>query len=77
MIWEKAQQLYQEDQESALGSDFKGITATKAERREGGYLNQAKILVLRDLWRQTKGLVPSEEDEAIRALKTSFFADER
>lgn len=38
MIWEKAQQLYQEEQARGMTGDFTGITATRAELREGGYL---------------------------------------
>jgi hypothetical protein len=49
MIWEKAQQLYQEEQFRSMADDFKGITATKAELREGGYFYQAKLIILRDL----------------------------
>jgi hypothetical protein len=50
MIWEKAQQLYQQEQFRGMSDDFKGITATKAELREGGFFYQAKLIVLRDLW---------------------------
>jgi len=66
LIWEKAQQLYQEEQAKTMGTDFKGITATKAELREGGYFHQAKLIVLRDLWLGKKGLPTTEEEEASR-----------
>ena len=56
MIWEKAQQLYQQDEARGMSNDFTGITATKAELREGGYFHQAKLIVLRDLWLGKKGL---------------------
>ena len=55
MIWEKAQQLYQQDEARGMSNDFTGITATKAELREGGYFHQAKLIVLRDLWLGKKG----------------------
>lgn len=45
-----------------MGDDFKGITATKAELREGGYFHQAKLIVLRDLFLQKKGLPTTEEE---------------
>lgn len=64
MIWLEAQQLYQEEQARTMGNDFKGITATRRELREGGYFYQAKLIVLRNLWRQKKGLPTIEEEEA-------------
>jgi hypothetical protein len=66
MIWEKAQQLFQEDQARTMGSDFKGITATRKELREGGYFYQAKLIVLRNLWLQKKGLPTTDEEELIK-----------
>lgn len=66
MIWEKAQQLYQQDEAKGMGEDFNGITATKAELREGGYFHQAKLIVLRNLWLGKKGLPTTEEEEASR-----------
>jgi len=68
MIWEKAQQLFQEEQARTMGSDFKGITATKRELREGGYFYQAKLIVLRDLWLEKKGLPSVEEEELMRGF---------
>jgi len=65
LIWEKAQQLYQEDQAKGMGDDFKGTTATKAELREGGYFYDAKLIVLRNLWLEKKGLPCVEEKEAM------------
>ena len=61
LIWEKAQQLYQEKQAKTMGEDFKGITATRKELREGGYFHQAKIIVLRNPYRQKKGMPTVEE----------------
>jgi len=42
--------------------DFKGITATKRELREAGYVYTAKLIVLRNLWRQNKGTLTVEEE---------------
>ena len=56
IIWEKAQELYQRDEARGMSNDFTGITATKAELREGGYFHQAKLIVLRDLWLGKRGL---------------------
>ena len=63
MIWDKAQQLYQEEQAKIMGTDFKGITATHKELRENGYFHTAKLIVLRNLWLQKKGLPSVEEKE--------------
>jgi hypothetical protein len=63
MIWEKAQELYQWDQAKGMKLDFTGITAERKELREGGYFYLAKLIVLRDLWLQRKGLPTSEEEE--------------
>jgi len=62
LIWEKAQQLFQEEQAKMMGADFKGVTATHKELREGGYFYAAKLIVLRNLWRQ-KSRLPTVEDE--------------
>ena len=51
----KAQELYQMDQAKGMGEDFKGITATRKELREG-YFHTAKLIVLRGLYLQNKGL---------------------
>jgi len=64
IIWEKAQELYQMEQAAGMGDDFKGITATRQELREGGYFYQAKLIVLRNLWREKKDLPTIEEEEA-------------
>ena len=63
MIWEKAQQLFQEDQAETMGSDFSGITATRKELVESGYFYRAKIIVLRNLYYASKGLPSVEERE--------------
>ena len=49
LIWEKAQQLYQEEQARTMGTDFKGITATHKELREAGHFHTAKLIVLREI----------------------------
>ena len=64
LIWEKAQELYQMEQAKTMGDDFKGIAAERKELREGGYFYQAKLIVLRNLWREKKGLPTIEEEEA-------------
>ena len=64
MIWDKAQQIYQMEQAISMGEDFEGITATRGELREGGYFYQAKLIVLRNIWREKKGLQTIEEEEA-------------
>jgi hypothetical protein len=60
LIWEKAQELYQQDESRGMSNDFTGTTATKKELREGGYYQQAKLIVLRELLQQRKG--PSRVD---------------
>ena len=54
LIWEKAQQLYQEEQARTMGTDYKGITATHKELREAGYFHTAKLITLRNLYHQNK-----------------------
>ena len=70
MIWEKAQELYQMEQAKTMGEDFKGITATRKELWEGGYFYQAKLIVLRNLWLERKGLASVEEEEAMHACNS-------
>jgi len=50
------------DQAKTMSGDFKGLTATRKELREGGYFHTAKLIVLRSLWRQKRSL-PSEGEE--------------
>ena len=50
-----------------MEADFKGITAERKELGEGGYFCQAKLLVLRNLWLEKKGLLSMEDEEAIHA----------
>ena len=63
MIWEKAHELFQTESALTMGDDFTGVTPTRKELREGGYFYQAKLIVLRNLWRQKKGLPTVEEQE--------------
>lgn len=72
LIWEKAQQLYQEEQAKTMREDFKGITATHKELREAGYFHAAKLIVLRNLYLQNKGLPSTEEEEALALTKNSL-----
>jgi len=65
LIWQKAQELFQEDEARTMGDDFKGITSTRRELREGGYFYEAKLIVLQNLWRQKKGLPTTEEEAAM------------
>lgn len=67
LIWEKAQQLFQEEQAKTMGADFKGITATRKELREGGYFYAAKLMVLRNLWEQERKTSNVEDDEVVSA----------
>ena len=61
-IWEKAQELFQMDEARTMGDDFKGITAERRELRESGYYATAKTLVLIEVNREKKGLLPEEEE---------------
>ena len=72
LIWEKAQQLYQEDQAKTMGTDFKGITATHKELREGGYFHTAKLIVLRNLYLQNKDTHSREKETAPALTKNSL-----
>jgi hypothetical protein len=54
LIWEKAQELYQMENAKTMKDDFKGVTATRKELREGGYFQTAKLIILRELWLQKR-----------------------
>lgn len=64
LIWEKAQQLFQESQAKTMDEDFKALTAERKELRELGLFYNAKLIVLRNLWLEKKGLPTTEEEEA-------------
>ena len=66
LIWEKAQELYQMENAKTMHTDYKGITATKKELRECGYFQTAKLIILREIWLQKKGLSSTEEEETIK-----------
>ena len=70
MIWEKAEQLFQEEQARTMDNDFKAITPERKELREGGYFYTAKLIVLRNLWLEKKGLATIEEEEAMHACNS-------
>jgi len=55
MIWEKAEELFMQDQMRTMDCD---IRPERCELREGGYFYTAKLIVLRDLWLEKKGLPP-------------------
>ena len=57
-------ELYQMEQAKTMGEDFKAITAERRELREGGYFYQVKLILLRNLWLEKKGLPTIEEEEA-------------
>jgi hypothetical protein len=63
LIWQKAQELFQQDQAKTMRDDFSGVTAERTELVEGGYFYIAKLRVLRDLWLRKKGLPTVEEEE--------------
>jgi hypothetical protein len=67
LIWEKAQELFQEEEARTMGDDFKGIRAERHELREAGYFHTAKLIVLRDLWLQKKGLPTTDEEAQVHA----------
>jgi len=62
-IWARAQSLFQCEQARTLKDDFTGITAEPNELKEAGYYDTAKLMVLRDVNREKKGLPPLEENE--------------
>ena len=50
LIWDKATQMFMEEQARTMGEDFKAITPEKKELREQGLFQEAKIIVLRELY---------------------------
>jgi len=54
LIWEKAMQLFQEQQARTMGDDWKATTPEKKELRESGLFHEAKILVLREIYEAKK-----------------------
>ena len=64
MIWEKAEELFMAEQAKTM--DFYN-RPEKCELLEGGYFHEAKLIVLRNLWRDKKGLPIAEEESAFKA----------
>jgi hypothetical protein len=50
-IWEKAEQLFMQEQMRTMDCDIK---PERSELREGGYFYTAKLIVLRDLYTAKK-----------------------
>lgn len=73
LIWEKAQQLFQESQIRTLGTDFHGTTATHKELREAGYFYQAKLLVLNNLSCQNRRLPTVKEEKILPLFKRDLL----
>lgn len=46
-----------------------GVTPTKQELREAGYWYEAKILVLREIYREKHGCLTSEEEQFLAEYK--------
>ena len=60
MIWEKAEELFMAEQARTM--DFYN-RPEKCELIEGGYFHDAKLIVLRNLWRDKTGLSTNEDNE--------------
>ena len=63
MIWEKAEELFMAEQAKTM--DFYN-RPEKCELLEGGYFHEAKLIVLRNLWREKTGLPLTEEEDAFK-----------
>ena len=55
LIWDKATQMFMEEQARTMGEDWKAITPEKKELRELGLFQEAKVLILRELYYAKKG----------------------
>jgi hypothetical protein len=77
LIWEKAQELYQQDESRGMSSDFTGTTATKKELREGGYYHQAKLIVLRELLLRRNESSLTSVQEGIPNSAQDFLQDKQ
>ena len=62
LIWEKAEELFMQEQARTMDCYIK---PERCELRVGGYFYDAKLIVLRDLWLEKKGLPIVEEKEAM------------
>jgi len=63
LIWDKAIQMFMEEQMRTMGEDWKATTPERKELRESGLFQEAKVLVLRELYRASKGLQTIGEEE--------------
>jgi hypothetical protein len=54
MIWQKAEQMFQEEQMRTMSEDWKAITPERRELRESGLFHEAKLIVLRELYYSKK-----------------------
>jgi len=70
LIWEKAEELFMQEQAKTM--DFYN-RPEKCELLEGGYFHEAKLIVLRNLWREKKGLPLTEEEEAFQEQAQDFL----
>jgi hypothetical protein len=77
LIWEKAQELYQMENAKTMHTDYKGLTATKKELREGGYFHTVKLIILRELWQKKKGSPPTEKEETIKENSILPFKNQK
>ena len=55
LIWQKAEQMFQEEQARTMGEDWKAITPERRELRQAGYFHQAKLVILRELYYAKRG----------------------
>lgn len=70
-IWIAAQQLFQEENQKTMSADFNGTTAENYELVESGYFYRAKLITLRQLYREKKGLPPEEEEWLMQQQESS------
>lgn len=54
-----------------MSADFNGTTAENYELVESGYFYRAKLITLRQLYREKKGLPPEEEEWLMQQQESS------
>jgi hypothetical protein len=54
LIWQKAEQMFQEEQMRTMGEDWKAITPERRELREKGLFHEAKLIMLREIHQAEK-----------------------
>jgi hypothetical protein len=59
MIWEKAEELFMQEQARTMDCYIK---PEKSELREGGYFYTAKLIVLRELYEEKKAIAPTYKE---------------